>query len=78
MRYWQHGETGTCCAVIDDIDLSRSHFEITKDQYDLHEGAKNTEQRVRPDKLMLAGKLHVGMTHHRQTSLADGSQGGNV
>ena len=44
MRYWQHGETGTCCAVIDDIDLSRSHFEITKDQYDLHEGAKNTEQ----------------------------------
>jgi len=49
MRYWQHGETGTCCAVIDDIDLSRSHFEITKDQYDLHDGAKNTEQPLQPD-----------------------------
>ena len=45
MRYWQHGETGNCCAVNDDVDLSRRHIEITKEKYNLHEGAKNTEQR---------------------------------
>jgi len=33
MKYWQHGETGLCCAVKDDIDLSRRHYEITEDQY---------------------------------------------
>jgi len=37
MRYWQHGETGRCCCVDDEIDLSRRHIEITKEQYDLHE-----------------------------------------
>lgn len=37
MRYWQHGDTGICCAVEDHIDLSRRHIEITKTAYDLHE-----------------------------------------
>jgi len=34
MRYWQHGETGICCAVDDEIDLSQRHIEITKEQYE--------------------------------------------
>ena len=49
-RYWQHKETGNCCAVVEDsVDLSYRYTEITKEQYSLHEGAKNTEQANQPD-----------------------------
>lgn len=46
-RYWQHKETGNCCAIIENtVDLSYRYTEITKEQYDLHACAKNTEQQV--------------------------------
>lgn len=44
MRYCQHEETGLCCCVCDNIDLSRRHIEITKQQYDLHEGIEQDKK----------------------------------
>lgn len=47
MRYWQHGDTGSCCAS--EEQPSKRWYEISEIQYDINEGAKNTEQLLQPD-----------------------------
>jgi len=85
-RYWQHKETGNCCAVVENtVGLSYRYTEITKQQYDLHEGAKNTEQQVQADSegelkdcgycCPSCGRSYGPMV--REENLIEGQGGGN-
>lgn len=60
MKYCQHEDTGLCCCVCDNIELSRRHIEITKQQYDLHEG----NQQVANESAQEYIKNNIGKVVH--------------